>query len=163
MALAVAAAAVAALFLMAPLRGATRSEQEADGQLERIREEREAVYDSISDLDHDFETGKVEAADYEAMRAEFLAQAIELMRAERGDGAGASQAEAAGAARTVASSGVAPVTAPSGDVPVTGTFCPACGERIDERWRFCSHCGGALNPPEALESSEAGRDEASDA
>lgn len=167
MALVVAGAAAAGLFLMAPLRRSTTRDEEEDVALARIRHEREAVYTAIADLDHDFETGKLDASDYQEMRDEMRDQAIELLRAERAGDAAAETAEAtARAATPTAPSPAGPSAAQpphAGDIrdtanvtrpPATSRFCPSCGGQIDARWRFCSHCGGALQPetpqPETL-------------
>jgi hypothetical protein len=126
MALTLAAAAVAAFYLIAPLREVRRREGGDAHAVHALRDEREAIYTAIADLEHDFETGKLEASDYASMRDRFRREAIELMRAER------SQAPAAPA------------------VP-SGAFCPGCGQKVDPRWRFCSHCGGGLTPAQPTE------------
>ncbi|MCP4907267.1 MAG: zinc ribbon domain-containing protein [bacterium] len=134
MALTVAGAAAAALFLIAPLRRVAQHEQRADPESIRIHDEREAIYTAIGDLDHDFETGKLDESDYAEMRSGLRGQAIELLRSERAGGeaaAGATRPDATGAAASP---------------PATGAFCPSCGQNIDPRWHFCSHCGGELSP-----------------
>jgi hypothetical protein len=165
MALVVAGAAAAGLFLMAPLRRTTRRRDDEDLAAARLRDEREAVYTAIADLDHDFETGKLDSSDYHEMREELRGQAIELLRAERARGARGAPAEGPptsappAAAEPAATS--SPTTgkpgsraAPDGaQPPATSRFCPSCGGQIDARWRFCSHCGGALQP--ATTESEA--------
>jgi len=165
MALVVAGAAAAGLFLMAPLRRTTRRRDDEDLAAARLRDEREAVYTAIADLDHDFETGKLDSSDYDEMREELRGQAIELLRAERARGARGAPSEGPptsappAAAEPAATS--SPATrkpgspaAPDGtQPPATSRFCPSCGGQIDARWRFCSHCGGALQP--ATTESEA--------
>jgi hypothetical protein len=154
MALTVAGAAAAALYLIGPLRGARRREGGDEHGLHALREEREAVYTAIADLEHDFETGKLDPADYAAMREEFRQQAIALMRAERArseattsDASPPSQPAEAAAPQA---QGPAPAVAEA-TPPATGAFCPGCGGRVDPGWRFCSHCGGALHPPADVE------------
>jgi len=120
MAAAVGLALLGAGFLVAPLRRRDLREEP-----ERARSERERVYESIRDLDHDFETGKIEAADYETMRSDLRAQAVALLHEER------SQAEA----RT---------KTPAAPVEAAKRFCPHCGGAAAQDWRFCSHCGGRL-------------------
>ena len=77
------------------------------------------------------------------MRSELRGQAIELMREERAHAGG----DAASPPSATATDEV-PATSPASDATAvrTGAFCPTCGERIDSAWRFCSHCGGALEP-----------------
>ncbi len=156
MALVMAGAAAAGLFLMSPLRRSTRRRDEEDVALTRLRDEREAVYTAIADLEHDFETGKLDESDYDEMRDELRGQAIELLRAERAEDSPAetpppSTPAIITAATTRIAEAKAPVTesppAPGiTQTPTTSRFCPSCGGQIDARWRFCSHCGGALQP-----------------
>jgi hypothetical protein len=120
----------AAWFLVAPLR-AHRSARALAGSDAPTRQ-REMIYGAIRDLDHDLETGKVDAADHAEMRARLRAEAIELVRREReGDADQAPQASAG-----------APAAAEEPDRPAA--FCPQCGGRVQAGWRFCSHCGSEL-------------------
>lgn len=135
----------AAWFMVSPLRHSQRSAARVDPTLARLREEREGVYSDIADLDHDFETGKLEETDYNAMREAMRAQAIALLREERAHDAPAG-AEAP-PSQTAATSADAPATeAATAEAIETGSFCPSCGGRVDPKWRFCSHCGGELEP-----------------
>lgn len=148
-ALTVAGAAAAALYLIAPLRSARRREDEGDHALAALREEREAIYTAIADLEHDYETGKLEEADYTAMRERFRGQAIELMRAEQAHAKAEGEAPPASAPAPADGPAHAPDATTSGppiSAAPTGSFCPSCGERVDPKWRFCSHCGGGLSP-----------------
>jgi hypothetical protein len=142
MALTIAGAGVAALYLIAPLRQQRRREDEEENALHSLREEREAIYTAIADLEHDFETGKLEAADHAAMRERFRRQAIELMRRERAQTSGSDTSE--------------PLVESDAPRATTGNFCPSCGQRLDPTWRFCSHCGGALSSSLASSGSETG-------
>lgn len=149
-------AAAAAWFMISPLRRSQRSAPRFDPTLARLREEREGVYADIADLDHDFETGKLDEADYAAMRDDLRGQAIELLRAERAhetSDAPPSSEPAPYAAAPSASSAASSAAPTTSAAPVaTGGFCPACGGRIDPKWRFCSHCGSGLQPGDAAES-----------
>lgn len=142
----------AAWFMISPLRRSQRRKPGIDPELTRLREEREGVYADIADLDHDFETGKLDEVDYTSMREALRAQAIELLRAERAHGAeplpdpqerpsAAPGRRDAGADASRASAEAAPIA--------TGVFCPSCGGRVDPAWRFCSHCGAGLQPGES--------------
>jgi hypothetical protein len=140
-------------FLVMPLISSKRGEVDDEAEIHPIRAEREAVYASIRDLDHDFETGKLVEDDYRPMREELRERAIELLRMEREGRTDSAKpaatspvspsthpVEAAGAAAGVFAGAV-----PSGDVR-TGAFCPSCGGQALPEWKFCSHCGGKLNP-----------------
>jgi hypothetical protein len=165
-AITIVAAAAAAFFLVTPLRRSTRREVEVDPALVRIHDEREAIYAAIRDLDHDFETGKLEADDHAQMRTGLREQAIALLRVERETAAGETQTAPASAsatatpvapARTTARPAASPDPAsfsPSAE-PATGGFCPHCGQAVTPAWRFCSHCGGRLNPSAPSDESSA--------
>ena len=137
-ALAIAAAAMGAFFLFAPLRTTAREAATRDSPLERIQAQRELIYTAIRDLDHDFETAKLERDDYTQMRDGLRAQAIELLRSER-EAAAQEGAEPGSPSATFAV---------AANEPRTGTDCPSCGEAVTASWRFCSHCGADLNPAE---------------
>ncbi len=129
------AAAAGAGFLLQPLRGASRRAATSPDAAERssLAREREGVVESLRDLDHDFETGKIESGDYEALRATLRAQAVELMRREREE-----------TERPVRE--VEPPS-PSASVPeAPSRFCPHCGAAAEADWRFCAVCGGRLGP-----------------
>jgi len=158
------AAVGAAFFLVTPLRSTASNHRTAPTEHDRLRSEREAVYTAIADLDHDFETGKLETVDYHAMRDELKTQAIELMRSEReaggvaesaGEGAGGGVAESAGGgAVKPAPESPSPSPALEETIVATHAFCPSCGERVAPAWHFCSHCGGVLIPGEATGGTE---------
>ncbi|MEM9177711.1 MAG: zinc ribbon domain-containing protein [Myxococcota bacterium] len=147
LALTILGVAGAAWFMISPLRRSQREAARVDPTLARIREEREGVYADIADLDHDFETGKLEAADYEAMRGDLRGQAIELLREER------AHAEPAEETAPETASAAPPRPEPDAratSAPIaTGAFCPSCGGRVDVKWKFCSHCGESLTPAAA--------------
>jgi hypothetical protein len=150
-ALTIAAAAAGAFFLFAPLRTATRREAKGDSPLAALQAKREAIYTAIDDLDHDFETAKLEEGDYKEMRDRLRGEAIELLRAER-DGTTqtvhASQASAPTPISSATGSGDPRASSDTAGHATTSEFCPSCGGKVISSWRFCSHCGGTLNPPE---------------
>lgn len=117
-----------------------------------LREEREALYAAIGDLDHDLETGKLSAADHAELRAELRARAIHLLREERAAGAegGASAADSEMRAAASAEARAESAAPPPGDGAATPR-CAACGFEAAQAHRFCAHCGAPLNaaPPHA--------------
>ncbi|MDE0885300.1 MAG: zinc ribbon domain-containing protein [Myxococcota bacterium] len=126
-------AGIAALFLALPLR--TRRTRPAPKEVSELTLKREILYESIRDLDIDFETGKIDEADFKLVREELRADAIALMRQEK---LGETESPEAGAP-------VTPVKADPGD------FCPGCGVAVGTGWSFCSACGhglGTETPPE---------------
>jgi hypothetical protein len=116
-----AVAAVAALalvfWLLRPVT--TRGAAEPQAAAEPERNEREALYDAIRDLDHDFETAKVSAEDHAQLRGELRAKAAALIAAQEGAPAPPAQPHA----------------------------CPSCGAAAQPEHRFCASCGAALGAP----------------
>ncbi|UCE84998.1 MAG: zinc ribbon domain-containing protein, partial [Deltaproteobacteria bacterium] len=112
------------------------SADEAVGAEAALQREREALYASIRDLDHDHEVGKVTESDYLALRAPLRARAVALLRAER-------EAPQVAAARSVE------------DEAVAGA-CPDCGAQRGAADRFCSQCGLRLDANPAVESGTRG-------
>jgi hypothetical protein len=119
--------AVAAIaFLLAPVwearsRGGLPPSDEPDAD----ERERQALYDAIRDLDHDFETGKVSEEDHARLRADLRAQAV------------AALARAREAKRDL------PVPRATGGEP-TAAACGACGALPRSGDRFCARCGAPL-------------------
>jgi len=143
-----------------------------------LREEREALYAAIGDLDHDLETGKLSAADHAELRAELRARAIHLLREER-DGAESSAEAEGSAASASATEGSAPAegstastsaeggaaaadsemreatgagaraeATPPGAPHAAAPRCAACGFEAAQAHRFCAHCGAPLSAPQ---------------
>ena len=120
------AACIAAWFMVTPLR-----EPEAGAEREpddtSTRNQREAIYEAIRDLDHDFETGKLSEEDHRGMRAELRAEALAWMRQEaRPDPAQPGSRE--------------PLDPPA--------QCAECGAASQPNWSFCSHCGARMDAEE---------------
>jgi hypothetical protein len=140
----IALTALATWFIVAPLRRTIVDEDDSQNQaLTNLALERENVYDSIRDLQADFEMGKIDAEDYERIQKELRSEAVELLRRARAR-------EAAPAAATAA-----PVAAAPGNEGESHSACPACQGQLDPSWRFCSHCGHALEVADS-EAAEPG-------
>ena len=102
-----------AVFLAQPL---LRSQTiETDPEQSALSIQREALYETIRDLDHDFETGKITETDHQEMREALRERAVELLRRES-----------------------------AGDSPADAPRCPGCDGEIDASWTFCSRCGARL-------------------
>jgi len=97
----------------------TRAAAEPAAAAEPERNEREALYDAIRDLDHDFETAKVSAEDHAQLRGELRAKAAALIAAQEGAPAPAEQPRA----------------------------CPQCAVAAAPEHRFCASCGTPLGSP----------------
>lgn len=126
-ALVLTAAAAGIAFLIGPLRQQEPGPEPASFGDEDRREEREIVFATLRDLEHDREMGKLADADYQALRRELRAKATALLRAE----------QEATAARPAAAQEKPP------------PHCTACGTRARPGDRFCASCGTRLAAPDA--------------
>ena len=133
-------AGLAALALAAPFRRERAAAREAAPAEDPALRERDALVEALRDLEHDFETEKVEPTDYERMRAELRGRALDLLEASRR--AAAPAAEAAAAAASTAA-GAEPAAAEPG-AGATGPGCGACGRVPAPGDRFCARCGAPL-------------------
>jgi hypothetical protein len=111
------AAGLAAFALAAPLRGRGGAAPEAPEAESAAEVEREALELALEDLEHDFETGKLDSGDYERMHDELHTRADSLRTAPPPSGRG-----------------------------LTPSFrnCGECGHRGGAEDRFCARCGARL-------------------
>jgi len=142
------ATALAAAFLAYPLRGRSTERDAISDTQTILSQERAGVYESIRDIDHDFETGKIDAEEHALMREELKGEALALLRREREQASEPSPA-ATQAGRS-ADPGAQPVTgsgettAASAGAATPGAFCRNCGGAVAPHWQFCSHCGATI-------------------
>ncbi len=118
-------AAVGVAFLIGPLRG-RREEPGLNPALEELDLEREAVLAALRSLEEDFDTGKLDAPDYEELRSELRTRAAELIQRQQRTAQALAAGEAAGASVSKAPA------------------CGACGAGLPPDARFCHRCGAAL-------------------
>lgn len=83
--------------------------------------EKDALVAALRDLEHDFETGKLSAADRDRLREELRADALRALARLR--------------------LLKAPEREPEREIE---TACTGCGGAVDREARFCSHCGARL-------------------
>jgi hypothetical protein len=116
-------AGFAMAFLIAPLRSRGSEPALPSPEERSLAAERESVLAALRDLEEDFATGKLEAADHAQMRSELRARAAALLAAERD-------------AHT-------PAAPPPPPAPAR---CPSCAASTMPDARFCSSCGARLVP-----------------
>lgn len=128
------ASLLAAWVLAGPLLR-QRADDVLSGPSESLaRREREGLYASIHDLDHDFETGKLSEEDHRSLRAELRARAVDLLAEERAGGRPPARPEVAEAAPA----------------------CPACAAPLPPDARFCPQCGRGLAADAAAPPADPG-------
>ena len=133
------AVALAAVWIVvAPLR-TPPGEHEADRERGALELERMRVYADIRDLEHDHDTRKLAADDYQRMRGDLRARAVDLLRRER-SGEASDATTAAAAAPVPPSDEARPAAADAAG----GRSCSSCGARVKAGWQFCASCGGTL-------------------
>ena len=113
-------------FLIAPLRSREAEPALASPRAAHAAAERESVLAALRDLEEDFATGKLDAADHAQMRSELRARAAQLLAAERDARA-----------------------APAPVAPPAAASCPSCAAAAAPGARFCSNCGVRLDAPSA--------------
>ena len=95
---------------------------------------KEAIYQSIKDLEFDFKTAKLSEEDYGELREKLESEAITILKA----------IDETKAPKT--SSPLQSISQPSKKkTPRERNICPACGEPNLKDAGFCGGCGGALN------------------
>jgi hypothetical protein len=125
---ALAAAALALGFLIAPLRRAGSESSVPPSAASRAADQRASVLTAIHGLDEDFEIGKLSETDYREMRQTLRAEAVDLLRTER-----AALAAAADPGRDADRA-----------TDLTTKSCPRCNAEAEANARFCSQCGAPL-------------------
>jgi hypothetical protein len=141
--IALAAAAIAIGFLIAPLRQGGAEPDVPPSAASRAAEQRESVLTAIRGIDEDFEIGKLSEADHREMRLTLRAEAVNWLRVERAaleEAVETERAALAGAAETerVALAGAA-------ETDATRRSCPSCNTAAGVDARFCSQCGAPLD------------------
>ncbi len=152
-ALVVGAVAVAvAVYVMRPLLGGAEALDEADPRAVALLAMREGVLATLRDLDADRADGRLSEADYQALRAESVAQGAQVLATldrVAADSAGRTAAIARHIEDEVAAAGGGSgriSTAPESPVSAgAGQFCTHCGHPRRPDDRFCGGCGQALD------------------
>jgi zinc-ribbon domain len=130
-----------AIFVMAPLlaRGA-----EADAVLPiditlmaDLKRRRLVVYENLQDLEFEYKAGKIAVQDYEALRANYRAEAAGLMAASL-------EAESADSADAMIEREIALRRAERRQKAPEDYTCPKCGFENPLPVKFCGECGAAL-------------------
>ena len=144
------AAGLVVSFVAAPLRVARRSSA-ADDAVERedaALHEREAVYASLRDLEHDHETAKISDGDYQNMRLELRNRAAALMRASTGAAGARSEPQANEGHQDTGAAGARSEPQANEvhrDVSGSPTICPSCSAPARASDRFCAQCGTRID------------------
>jgi len=97
---------------------------------DELRSQRRVLLRGIRDADYDYATGKLDAADYLALKSELAKETFELMDEAGSVGEGVDQTSASD---------------PSPRSSVDSSSCWSCHARIRGGTRFCTECGIELS------------------
>jgi cytochrome c-type biogenesis protein CcmI len=133
--------AAVVLFILLPVaRGQHASLVRDDDELTETESRRRVTLLALRDVEYDYHTGKLDEADYLALRKELSAEALAALEAAEEDPAGPDldlEAEIAAVRAGLE----------------TGTTCGSCGHRNPQGSRFCAECGRPLVAREATPTS----------
>ena len=126
-------AAGVVFFVLHPLvTGRWAPLERSDQEMSEAEARRRVKLLALRDVEYDFATGKLDDGDYQSLKRELAAEALEALEAtEReaeGVGSEALEAEIAAVRKGLEA----------------GTLCEACGHVNPGGSRFCSSCGSAL-------------------
>lgn len=119
---------IALFFVSAPFRQKRQKIENPSKVHKQEKGRREIVLAALRDLDFDFKTGKVSEEDYQPLRAQLLAEAVQYIEAEKQED---ERLEALIQTRRKAE---------KQDVK-----CEHCGAPMEAGQRFCSKCGSVVN------------------
>ena len=141
------------LFVMLPvLRGDWAALVSPDYEITDTEARKQAALRGLRDAEYDFRSGKLDQADYQALKSDLAREALEAMEEE-------SAVVAAGDEETPTAAAAKP---PKGAAPASGgdeleaeiarvrkgmaegRTCPACGHLNVKKSRFCTGCGGQV-------------------
>jgi zinc ribbon protein len=135
--------AALAFYVAAPLLSA---EGAGDGTLPidvtplaDLKRRRLVVYENLKDLEFEFQAGKIAPEDYQALRADYMAEAAQLMIASQQEEQMASEGELV--ERAVAARRAQRKSAAADDY-----VCPKCGFENPLPVKFCGECGAKIAP-----------------
>lgn len=114
--------------------------------LDDLLAQRDAIYTTLRDLDLDKQLGKIDDADYNALREKYMTQATNILqRLDELQGQG-SAAEASDALeKEIAAQRRQPARKKASGSAQAAGFCRKCGRPFDKGDKFCAKCGQALN------------------
>jgi len=154
LALAVLLAAGTVYFVLLPIirpvtpslgEGGVGGGDEEEEDSEEDQSPRAVALRALKEIEFDRATGKLSDADYDALKNQYTALAVEALRETAGSGyrvPGAGQGRADTRHPTPDTAVACPVHGPP--LQPGAQFCAECGRRLSSAHGFCSRCGAAL-------------------
>lgn len=132
-------AAAAVFFILQPVwKGLHASLEREEDELTETEARKRVALLALRDVEYDFLAGKLDEADYKALKAELTAEALAALEA---DEAARDRREAGAAGAPEVEAEIARIRA---ELAAGTLTCSACGFGNPEGSRFCSACGSAL-------------------
>lgn len=103
-----------------------------------LKRRRLVVYENLQDLEFEYKAGKIAPQDYEALSANYRAEAAGLMEASL-------QAESPDAAEAFVEREIAARRAERRQKPPDDYTCPKCGFENPLPVKFCGECGAKIS------------------
>ena len=115
--------------------------------LDNLLAQRDNLYTTLRDLELDKQLGKIDDADYNALREKYMTQASTvLQQIDLVQGQGSAAESSAALETEIAALRRQPARKKSGgEGASSGGFCRNCGKGFDKGDKFCAKCGQALN------------------
>ena len=130
-------AAVVVIFLVQPVaKGLHASLERSDDELTETEARKRVALLALRDVEYDFLAGKLDEADYRALKSELTSEALQALEADERARSGRVSGDAAAALEAEIAEARAGLSA--------GSFCAECGADNEAGSRFCSSCGHAL-------------------
>jgi|GEM_PF-1125273 len=117
--------------------GGDTSEPAQDGERERLLLHKEMVYGAIRDLDFDFQTSKVDQADYTELRQQLEDEAVQILRK-------LDTVDPQWMFENAVEQHIRALRNPAACPGETTACCPGCGASSGHDGNFCAFCGQAL-------------------
>lgn len=131
-------AAAVVLFIVQPVaKGVHASLERSDDELSETEARKRVALLALRDVEYDYLAGKLDEADYRALKGELTAEALAALEADEKARSGKVSGAAAAALEAEIAEARAGLRA--------GSFCHECGAGNEPGSRFCSACGHALH------------------
>jgi len=136
--------AAVVFFVLQPILGGRSAPMErGEEEMSETEARRRVTLLALRDVEYDRATGKLDEADYKALRTELSQEALAALRAEDAERRGARGATTTLAASAALEDEIRRVR----EGLRSGLTCLGCGHMNVAGSRFCASCGSALAPP----------------
>lgn len=148
-------ALAAVFFVLYPIvAGREASMEWADEELTEAQHRRNVALMALRDVEYDFHAGKLDEADYLALKQQISSEALEAIDEEEAEWLARQEAAGAQAGASTETGVPADLEAEIAALRTSireGVVCPQCGHPNPRGSRFCGDCGSAL--PAVMDST----------